>query len=571
MLLLTFFHSHSRPGTAITEWRWSRWLLGLMAALWMAGTAAGTPNDELTLEWNRNPEKNVAGYELRYRNANSVSSQIVNVGNKTRFTITGLEPASTYLIAVRAYDRAGLRSRFSEEIRHTTPPVEDNRAPDTRILTPDTGGSVVSGHPVLFSAASSDPDGGTPAVHWNFGAGSGLPDRVGAIPGAIRFNQPGTYRVTATAIDAQGLADPTPASLTITVLAAWTTTSREGWALRYVNSEEPAGYAATQAFDGDSRTFWHTGWLSGSSPPPHRIELDLGSARHIKGFQYLPRQDGFKVGNIGRYAFYVSADGTNWGSPTATGTFDGSTSEKRVVGTSKYGRYIRLVSLSEAYGNLHCSIAELNVLSGPPPNRRPTAASRVVSCTKNKRIRLTLRAGDIDGNPLTCRILRQPRNGTISGRFPHFVYKPEPGFTGTDTLVFAVHDGLLNSRAAKIRIQVKPPKRAKKQALSTASRGNSKSGAKPGQSTSANRASSKPKPPVQGTVIIHGEKYLTLTAGRSSVSKPVIEVSPDLVKWFSGARHTTTLIDNERILKVRDNTPLQPGRKRYIRIKPATR
>jgi hypothetical protein len=76
---------------------------------------------------------------------------------------------------------------------------------------------------------------------------------------------------------------------------------------------------------------------------------------------------------------------------------------------------------------------------------------------------------------------------------------------------------------------------------------------------------------VSGTVVIDGEKYLTLTAGKSSGPKPVIEVSPDLVKWFSGERHTTTLIDNERILKVRDNTPVQPGRKRFIRIKPASR
>jgi hypothetical protein len=81
--------------------------------------------------------------------------------------------------------------------------------------------------------------------------------------------------------------------------------------------------------------------------------------------------------------------------------------------------------------------------------------------------------------------------------------------------------------------------------------------------------------PVMGSVSIDGSKYLTLTVDRSLSSstgrEPLVEVSSDLVNWFSGSRHTTVLIDNETILKVRDNTPTEPGRKRYIRLKPTTR
>jgi chitodextrinase len=571
MQFIRFSPPKSRPMTLLAGWKPGRWLLGLAVAIWAGESVALASENKVTLEWNRNPEKDVAGYEIRYHSDESLPPRILNVGNKIRFTLTGLEPDTTYAIAIRAYDRSGLRSRFSREIRHTTPPVHTNRAPDTRILTPDTGGTVVTGHPVVFSAAGTDPDGENPTIRWNFGASSGISDIVGTDPGAVRFQTPGTYRVTATAVDARGLADASPASLDITVLPAWELASREGWALRYVNSEERAGYAATQAFDGDSQTFWHTGWISGSAPPPHIIELDLGTTRHIKGFQYLPRQDGFKVGAIGRYAFHVSADGVDWGKPIASGTFDGTASEKRVLGSSKKGRYVRLVSLSEAYGNLHCSIAELNVLSGPPPNRRPKAASRTVTCSKNKPITLALRARDPDGNPLTCRILEQPLNGTLSGRFPNLIYRPDRGFTGTDLLTFAVHDGLLDSRVAKIRIQVKPPANGRKQALSALSREVSPGRAQSVSTAPASGGSSKPETPVRGNLLIDGRRYLTLTAEKTTGRQPVIEVSSDLVKWFSGERHTTTLIDDGRILKVRDNTPLHPGGKRFIRVRPATR
>lgn len=70
--------------------------------------------------------------------------------------------------------------------------------------------------------------------------------------------------------------------------------------------------------------------------------------------------------------------------------------------------------------------------------------------------------------------------------------------------------------------------------------------------------------------IIDGNKYLTLTAAKPSLndgSVLTVEVSPNLVDWYSGAKHTTVISDNESFLKVRDNTPAAPGVKRYIRLK----
>lgn len=67
-----------------------------------------------------------------------------------------------------------------------------------------------------------------------------------------------------------------------------------------------------------------------------------------------------------------------------------------------------------------------------------------------------------------------------------------------------------------------------------------------------------------------GLKYLVLTVQKPAnwgVRKHTVEVSPNLLDWFSGSKHTTTLVNNANVLKVRDNTPIRDGKKRYIRVK----
>ena len=82
---------------------------------------------------------------------------------------------------------------------------------------------------------------------------------------------------------------------------------------------------------------------------------------------------------------------------------------------------------------------------------------------------------------------------------------------------------------------------------------------------SANRTAPGAKPT---KVVVDGKSYLQLTLKRSAGEpKPVVEVSSNLVDWFSGDKHTTLLIDDGRILRVRDNTPTGPGSPRYIRVR----
>ena len=149
------------------------------------------------------------------------------------------------------------------------------------------------------------------------------------------------------------------------------------WSVAYVDSQETSCYngAATNAIDGNPSTFWHTQFCGAAPPTPHEIQINLGGSYNLTAFQYLPRQDGSACGWIGQYEFYVSADGVNWGTAVATGTFNygnlstqcpgpgaGVPGPLQIAFPQTSGQYIRLRALSEINGNPYTSAAEIDVL-----------------------------------------------------------------------------------------------------------------------------------------------------------------------------------------------------------------
>jgi len=137
------------------------------------------------------------------------------------------------------------------------------------------------------------------------------------------------------------------------------------WKLKFVDSEELVGSGgrAVNGFDGNTETIWHTQFINGSPPPPHEIQIDLGSSANLNGFVYVPRKDGFSNGWIGQYEFYVSTDGVNWGNPVAADTFVNDATNKQVSFTLTTGQYVRLRALSEVNGNPWTTMAELQLLN----------------------------------------------------------------------------------------------------------------------------------------------------------------------------------------------------------------
>jgi galactose oxidase len=137
--------------------------------------------------------------------------------------------------------------------------------------------------------------------------------------------------------------------------------SRIGWTAS-ADNQASAAFAASNALDGDGQTIWRTATTKTVPPLPHSITIDMHSTQLVAGLSYVPRHDSSMAGIIGRYAIYVSSDGTSWGSPVATGTWANNRTEKDAVFPAVPARFVRLTALTEA-GNRGpwTSASEINV------------------------------------------------------------------------------------------------------------------------------------------------------------------------------------------------------------------
>ena len=116
----------------------------LLAAL--AALAAHAYAAQVTLGWDADTSPLAIGYELGYGTASGGYTIILDVGNLTTFTVPNLLDGTSYYFAVRAYDAAGDRSPYSNEVAATTPPPpppppppSDTTPPTVKIANPWNG------------------------------------------------------------------------------------------------------------------------------------------------------------------------------------------------------------------------------------------------------------------------------------------------------------------------------------------------------------------------------------------------------------------------------------------------
>ncbi len=141
--------------------------------------------------------------------------------------------------------------------------------------------------------------------------------------------------------------------------------AKANWKVVFVDSFEPGEGEMSHAIDGNPDTFWHTRWSGGAPRPPHEIQIDLGRSQKLAGFSYLPRQNQDN-GRIGKYEFFVSADGKDWGKAVAAGEFRNLPRLQTVkFSAPAEGRFIRLVALTEVRDREWTTVAELDILTEP--------------------------------------------------------------------------------------------------------------------------------------------------------------------------------------------------------------
>jgi len=93
---------------------------------------------EITLSWDRNTEKDIAGYKVLSGTNSRNYTRSIDVGNTNSCAISGLQEGITYYFAAIAYNTSGLESGFSNEVSYRVP---QSMAASGSLLYADYGSS----------------------------------------------------------------------------------------------------------------------------------------------------------------------------------------------------------------------------------------------------------------------------------------------------------------------------------------------------------------------------------------------------------------------------------------------
>jgi hypothetical protein len=133
-------------------------------------------NASVTLIWDPSPDTNVVAYSVYYGPSTGNYTNLVNAGNSTNVTISGLVIGGTYYFVATAIDVAGLESDPSNEVNYTpgvtntnqvnSPPtldtiadvtIAEDAATQSLTLTGITSGASNEVQTLTVTATSSDP------------------------------------------------------------------------------------------------------------------------------------------------------------------------------------------------------------------------------------------------------------------------------------------------------------------------------------------------------------------------------------------------------------------------------
>jgi PKD repeat protein len=171
------------------------------------GASAATVN----LAWDPVATPPVSGYTVHWGNASGAYASQVDAGTSTSRSVTGLTEGTTYYFAVTAYDAAGGRSGYSNELVATAPyaaPVANFSA------------SATSGFAPLSVNFTNTSTGTIAAYAWTFGDGT-----TSSSPNPVKtYSTAGAYTVSLT-VTGPGGSNTRTSSNYITVSSGTDTTA----------------------------------------------------------------------------------------------------------------------------------------------------------------------------------------------------------------------------------------------------------------------------------------------------------------------------------------------------------
>ncbi len=96
-------------------------IIGRLLALALCFAGVRAIGSGVSLAWDPSVSADVVGYRLYEGAASQTYTNVVDVGNTTNATLTGLLQGVTYFFAVTAYDAIGLESVYSNEASYSVP------------------------------------------------------------------------------------------------------------------------------------------------------------------------------------------------------------------------------------------------------------------------------------------------------------------------------------------------------------------------------------------------------------------------------------------------------------------
>jgi hypothetical protein len=243
----------------------------------------------VTVAWDAIRDPNVAGHMVYYGYTSGHYEGVVDVGMQTTSTILDLEEGQAYYFVVATYDTNGEESELSSEI------VFDGPREDSEGEKHEDDGAEANEADGTDADTESADDIGSQAADQQH------PDADDADAHEIVNAVEQHPKSDLDADSAEARTDPQ-------------VIPQSQLSIIRVSSEPLVGDGAAEAaIDGRVETFWRTEMGEKAPRHPHQLIIALGGDYVVRGFRYLPRQDGKMDGMVTRCSFYVSQDGVNWG------------------------------------------------------------------------------------------------------------------------------------------------------------------------------------------------------------------------------------------------------------------
>ena len=136
------------------------------------------------------------------------------------------------------------------------------------------------------------------------------------------------------------------------------------WRVLSVSSEEKEGEdgRASNAFDGNPNTIWHTEWSKRQPGYPHEIVMDLGSTVETTGLRILPRQTSPQNGRPRHFQLFLAKEPNHWGQPVLDESIPNTSDLYTKSFPVRSAYYLRLIFLDGQKPEPYLSLSEIGLI-----------------------------------------------------------------------------------------------------------------------------------------------------------------------------------------------------------------